>query len=121
MTKFIENINEYLSQLKIKKTYISLKTGIEKNKLSRILNGSQDITSTDMEKIATALGKSVSFFLTDDFKAEEKYLTTNTAVVFYVGEPSNAQEEYAKEFIKLIENADLVLGAENRYMLTFKE
>ena len=57
MTKYIENVNVYLSQMKIKQTYISLKTGIDGKKLSRILTGVQDINSTDMEKIASALGK----------------------------------------------------------------
>ena len=48
MTKYIENVNVYLSQMKIKQTYISLKTGIDGKKLSRILTGVQDINSTDM-------------------------------------------------------------------------
>lgn len=30
MAKFIENVNAYLSKMKIKQTYISLKTGIDK-------------------------------------------------------------------------------------------
>ena len=44
MTKYIKNVNAYLSQMKIKQTYISLKTGINQKKLSRILTGAQDIT-----------------------------------------------------------------------------
>lgn len=38
MSKFIVNVNEYLTVKKIKKSYISLKSGIKVNKLSRILN-----------------------------------------------------------------------------------
>ncbi len=38
MTKYIENVNTYLNYMKIKQTYISFKTGIDKNKLLRILN-----------------------------------------------------------------------------------
>ena len=52
MTKFIENVNSYLSQMKIKQTYISLKSGIDTKKLSRILTGTQDVSGADMEKIA---------------------------------------------------------------------
>ena len=44
MTKYIENVNMYLSVKKIKQTYISLKTGIDTKKLSRILTGIQDVT-----------------------------------------------------------------------------
>ena len=36
MSKFIDNVNKYLVAKKIK-TYISLKSGIETNKLSRII------------------------------------------------------------------------------------
>lgn len=62
MTKYIENVNMYLSVKKIKQTYISLKTGIDTKKLSRILTGIQDVTSSDMEKISAALGKKTEFF-----------------------------------------------------------
>ena len=71
MTKYIENVNVYLSQMKIKQTYISLKTGIDGKKLSRILTGVQDINSTDMEKIASALGKKMDFFMKDSFFMQE--------------------------------------------------
>ena len=63
MTRYIDNVNAYLSQMKIKQTYISLKTGIDKNKLSRILTGIQDVSAADMEKIANALGKKIAFLL----------------------------------------------------------
>ena len=32
MMKYIENVNEYLSRMKIKQTYVSLKTGIDTKK-----------------------------------------------------------------------------------------
>ena len=57
MTKYIENLNLYLDARKIKQTYLSMKTGIDAKKMSRILNGVQDITGTDMENISAALGE----------------------------------------------------------------
>ncbi len=33
MEKFIDNVNAYLSQMKIKQTYISMKTGIDTKSL----------------------------------------------------------------------------------------
>ena len=62
MSKYIDNVNTYLSQMKIKQTFISLKTGIETSKLSRILTGNQEVTIVDMEKIAKSLGQKVEFF-----------------------------------------------------------
>ena len=47
MTKFIENVNKYLSEMKIKQTYLSMITGIDKNKLSRLLTGTQEESGTD--------------------------------------------------------------------------
>ena len=65
MTKFISNVNKYLSEMKIKQTYLSMITGIDRNKLSRLLTGSQEESGTDMEKIARGLGKNIEFFLSD--------------------------------------------------------
>ena len=39
MTKFISNVNKYLSEMKIKQSYLSMVTGIDKNKMSRLLTG----------------------------------------------------------------------------------
>lgn len=49
MTKFISNVNKYLSEMKIKQSYLSMVTGIDKNKMSRLLTGSQEESGTDME------------------------------------------------------------------------
>lgn len=61
MTKFISNVNQYLSEMKIKQMYLSMVTGIDKKKLSRLLAGSQEESGTDMEKIATGLGKIIAY------------------------------------------------------------
>lgn len=68
MSRYIDNVNAYLSQMKIKQKYLSLKAGIDEKKLSRILNNAQKIDSEDMERIANALGYRVEFFLQDEFK-----------------------------------------------------
>ena len=57
MSIFIKNYRKYLSENDIKQSYICLVTDIEKNKLSRILNGSQNITEEDMNKMSKAVGK----------------------------------------------------------------
>ena len=48
--------------MKIKQSYLSMVTGIDKNKMSRLLTGSQEESGTDMEKIARGLGKVLDFF-----------------------------------------------------------
>ena len=121
MTKYIKNVNAYLSQMKIKQNFLSLKAGIDVKKLSRLLTGAQDINSTDMEKIADALGKNIEFFLTEDFPDNDFSVRPEMEVVFYAGEPTGKQEEFAMELIELIENADQVLGAKSRYMMAVGE
>ena len=64
MTKFINNVNIYLSKMKIKQAYLSMVTGIDKNKMSRLLTGVQEESGTDMEKIAQGLGGPMSRFST---------------------------------------------------------
>lgn len=121
MAGFVNNVNAYLSHMKIKQTFLSVKAGIEKNKLSRILTGVQDINSTDMEKIADALGKRTEYFMSDDFSLPEMPQATATEVVFYAGEPDREQEEFAAELIELALNADEVLSAKMRFMMAVGE
>lgn len=121
MIKYIENVNTYLSQMKIKQTFISLKSGIDAKKLSRILTGAQDINGTDMEKIANALGQKVEFFLSDDFVISQIQDFSSTQVAFYAGKPSKEQEQYAMQLIELIQNADEVLSAKGRFLMAVEE
>ena len=122
MTKFISNVNKYLSEMKIKQTYISLKTGMDKNKLSRILTGKQKrVDSNDMELIANALGYKMEFFLREDFEVPNVIDVSTAEFAFYAGEPTKQQQEFAMKLIDLIENVDEVLGAKDRYMNAIME
>ena len=121
MSKYIENVNTYMSQMKIKQAYVSLKAGIETSKLSRLLTGTQDITSTDMEKIAGALGEKVDFFLKDFFEAPVLSHKNRMEFAFYAGEPKQEQEKFATDLVELIENADEILGAKRRLVMGIGE
>lgn len=121
MSKFIVNVNDYLNQMKIKQSYLSIITGIEKNKLSRILKGTQDITGSDMELISDALGKSIEFFVSDSFAVPSIHLLGPEKVAFYAGNPTKEQEKIANQLISFIENVDEVLSAESRFMNLFEE
>ncbi len=115
MTNFIKNVNEYLSEMKIKQTYLSMLTGIEKNKLSRLLNGMQEESGTDMEKIAAALGKKVEFFLADTCTVPKISSFYYNKIAFYAGEPTEKQEKIANQLMELMENIDEVISAKDRF------
>lgn len=116
MAKYIDNLNAYLTQMKIKQTFVSLKTGMDSKKLSRILTGAQDISSTDMEKIASALGKKVEFFLADDFDVQQAEPLDVMQMAFYAGTVNNKQQEFAMQMVELIENVDEILGAKTQFL-----
>lgn len=115
MTKFIKNINKYLSEMKIKQTYLSMVTGIDKNKMSRLLTGSQEESGTDMEKIARGLGKNVEFFLADSINVPQVGSFLMDKIAFYAGEPSQKQELIANQLMELMENIDEVMSAKSRF------
>lgn len=118
MSKFIDNVNEYLAVKKIKRTYISLKSGIEANKLSRILNEVQEATTSDMEKIAYALGEKIEFFIGDNISISNNKSVESLNVAFYAGEPKAEQQEFVLKLIDFLENLDAVLGVEKRLSTT---
>jgi len=60
---FIQNFNEYIDHYGIKQAFIVKRTGIEKNKLSRILNSVQPVTYEDMQSLSGALDKDIKYFL----------------------------------------------------------
>ena len=115
MTKFISNVNMYLPEMKIKQTYLSMITGIDKNKMSRLLTGAQEESGTDMEKIACGLGKSVEFFLADSINIPQVGSFSKNKIAFYAGEPSRKQERIAKQLMELMENIDEVMSAKSRF------
>ena len=115
MTKFISNVNKYLSEMKIKQTYLSMITGIDKNKMSRLLTGSQEESGTDMEKIARGLGKNIEFFLADAINIPQVGSFAINKIAFYAGEPSHKQEQIAKQLMELMENIDEVISAKSRF------
>ncbi len=115
MTKFISNVNKYLTEMKIKQTYLSMTTGIEKNKMSRLLTGVQEESGKDMEKIAQGLGKSVEFFLADTITVPQIGISSSNKIAFYAGEPSEKQEQIANHLMELMENIDVIMSAKSRF------
>lgn len=102
--------------MKIKQTYLSKMTGIDKNKLSRLLTYAQEISGTDMERIARGLGKNVEYFLSDPFCGPSPARLAEGRIALYAGASSEKQEGTAKLLLSLMENIDEVLGAKSRFM-----
>lgn len=116
LSQYIDNVNTYISQMKIKQTYISMKTGIDTKKLSRILTGKQDITFHDMEKIAHSLGKKMDFFITEQFEIPQINHYRSDKIAFYAGNPTKEQELIASQLLLLMENIDEVISAKGRFL-----
>lgn len=89
--------------------------------MSRILTGIQDINSTDMEKIAHALGQKVEFFLSDAFYVPQIHDFMPKKIAFYAGNPTTEQEEVAEKMVKLLENIDEVMSAKHRFLNIARE
>ncbi len=116
MSKFIENVNYYISQRKIKQNYISMKTGIDVKKLSRILTGAQDVNSADMERIAQALGQKTEFFLAEALQLPDMEGDEAIKIAFYAGEPTKKQEQTVENIIRFLETIDFIWSAKNRFL-----
>lgn len=121
MSKYIDNVNKFITERKIKQTYVSMKSGIEIRKLSRILSGVQDVNSTDMEKIAGALGQNAAYFLDEHFEVEKPDDNMYQENAFYIGGPSEEQRTLARNLIELIECADEVLSAQDDVIAAITE
>lgn len=117
MSSFIENVNEYLDEKKIRLAFLSMRTGIEINQLKGILNGTQDIAAKDMEKIAENLGKTVEYFVNEDFCVPQEESFANKSEMWN-GNSNGEQEKLLGKLIELLENASEVVDAEELYILS---
>ena len=111
----IKALVKYLSENDIKQSYICLVTDIEKNKLSRILNGSQNITEEDMNKMSKAVGKNISYFLREDFMPE-KIIVDYNSISLCADKIDKEQLQTVDKIRSLLISADIVLGSEDRFM-----
>jgi len=116
MSKFVSNYNQFLTAMQIKQNYISRKSGIEENKLSRILTGKQPASETDLEVLSTAAGKTLQYFLSPDFNIKTNYPSSTTRIAFYAGEPTKKQSNIANNLLELMENVDVILSAHDSFL-----
>lgn len=110
MSNFIKNLNRYIDHYGLKKAFIIEHTGIEKNKFSRLLHNKQDIKLEDMEKIAKALDKEISFFMQDDLQLESTEYKESTSIAFYLGKPDKNKVELANKAFDFLEHLDAIFS-----------
>ena len=115
MSIFVSNFNKFLTTMQIKQNYISRKSGIEENKLSRILNQKQVASEENLEALSKAVGKNIQYFLNPNFNLKTDYSATNR-IVFYAGNPTEKQNEVANTLLELMENVDVVLSARDSFL-----
>lgn len=99
MSKFIENVKKYLDVRKIRQTYVSLMTGWDKSRVSKILSGTIDLKESEAEFLAEALGHDMEYFLSDSVEGFEE-LETNGQLAFFAG---TLKEQDKKTADKLVE------------------
>ena len=99
MSKFIENVKNYLDVRNIRQTYVSLMTGWDKSRVSKVLNGTIELKESEAEFLAKALGHDMTYFLVG---SAEKYkeIENNEKLAFFAG---TLEEEDKKIADKLVE------------------
>ena len=115
MSKFTENVSAYMSAKKIKNNYISLKTGIDASKLSRIMNDKQPVTEVEMDLIANALGQNSVYFLCDDFINPVVKFNNGKVALCYIGNPTESQKATYEKLVELAENMENIVSAKSDF------
>lgn len=111
---FIQNLNEYIDHYGIKQSFIAKRVGIEKNKLSRILNSVQPVTYEDMHSISDALDKDIKYFLQEKLDLSTPDYKDSASIAFYMGAVDENKEKLANQVFDLLEHIDAILGVRRK-------
>jgi len=112
---FIQNFNEYIDHYGIKQAFIVKRTGIEKNKLSRILNSVQPVTYEDMQSLSGALDKDIKYFLQEKLDLSTPDYKDSASIAFYMGAVDENKEKLANQVFDLLEHIDAILGVRRNF------
>lgn len=111
MSVFVKNVNEYITAKKIKQSYIALKSGMNANNVSMILSQIQIPNEQDMDSISKALGKSIEFFVSSNFKIDEPGYNLEQ-VAFNSGNVTGSDKKVVNDCIDLLVNIHSIFGRE---------
>ena len=100
MSKFIENVKNYLDIRNIRQTYVSLMTGWDKSKVSKILNGTIELKESEAEFLAKALGHDMTYFLSSSIE-EYKEIENNGQLAFFAGTLEENDKKIADKLVEM--------------------
>ncbi len=109
MNTFIDNINIFLGERKIKQKYVSLVTGWTASKVSRVLSGNSGINDEDKVVLAEALGYDVGFFMRDA-KDMKLSLKVNGQFAFFAGNLSDDDKKVAESLVDMFRYYDSIVN-----------
>ena len=111
MSKFIENVKIYLDVRNIRQTYVSLMTGWEKSRVSKVLNGTIELKESEAEFLAKALGHEMAYFLSDSVKEYRKF-EDNGRLAFFAGTLAEDDKKTADKLVEMFRFYDALTMVE---------
>ena len=109
MNTFVDNINLYLRERKIRNNYVSLVTGWSTSKVSRILSGVSSISDSDKEVLANSLGFNVDYFMKD--MADKLYQPSiENKVALFAGDLCDDDRKTASNLIDMFRFYDSIVN-----------
>ncbi|MEE1032434.1 MAG: helix-turn-helix transcriptional regulator [Ruminococcus sp.] len=100
MSKFIEGVKNYLNVRNIRQTYVSLMTGWDKSRVSKVLNGTIELKESEAEFLAKALGHDMTYFL-DSSVEEYREIENNGQLAFFAGTLAEEDKKIADKLVEM--------------------
>ncbi len=108
MGKFIENVKTYLEVRNIRQTYVSLMTGWDKSRVSKLFSGAMELKQSEAEFLAKALGHEMSYFLADSTE-QYKESEVNGTLAFYAGTLDDNDKKTADKLVEMFRFYDALV------------
>lgn len=116
MSRFADNVNDYMFSNKIKNSFLQLRTGINEERLLRILHDdTYKITEEEISIISAALGYDCEYFMKKDFEVETDNVDCMGPVLHNAEAISHSQKMAVRRLIKFAEGIDYILSAKNAF------
>lgn len=109
MSRFIGNVKTYMKNNYIRQNYIVLMTGWDKSKVSRVLNEDNRPKEDEMETLASAFGKPIEFFLSDDAVVDNSLASSNE-VKFFAGKLDVEDAHIANKLVEMLRYYDAIIN-----------
>ncbi len=111
MSRFIENVKNYLDVRNIRQTYVSLMTGWDKSRVSKIFSGTIELKQSEAEFLAKSLGYDMAYFLTAS-TAQYRELEENGQLAFFAGALGENDKKTADKLVEMFRFYDALAKIE---------